>query len=71
MTTIIPHRPARLRFGDNSFQIVEQGAYVTCAVTGRQIAIEDLRYWNVGLQEAYADAEAAEQRSRQLETQPG
>ena len=67
MTTIIPHRPARLKFGDNNFQVLEQGAYVTCAVTGQQIAIEDLRYWNADLQEAYADADAAERRYRQLE----
>ena len=66
MTTIVPHQPARLKFGDNTFQVLEQGAYVICAVTGQQIAIEDLRYWHAGLQEAYADADAAEARFRQL-----
>ena len=69
MTTIVPQRPARLKFGDNTFQVLEQGAYVNCAVTGRQIAIEDLRYWHAGLQEAYADADAAEQRFKQVEAQ--
>jgi len=35
---------------------------VRCAVTGVPIPIEDLRYWNVDLQEAYAHHEAKLQR---------
>jgi hypothetical protein len=30
-----------------------------------QIALEDLRYWNVDLQEAYANAEVANKRYAQ------
>jgi hypothetical protein len=53
---------ARIRYGDADFQIVSPGDYVRCAVTGRPIAIQDLRYWNVERQEAYADAEASLKR---------
>jgi hypothetical protein len=53
---------ARLRYGDNDYDILSPGSYVTCAVTGRQIPIGALRYWSVDLQEAYWDAEAAAQR---------
>jgi hypothetical protein len=31
-------------------------------VTGAQIPLEELRYWSVDLQEAYATPEAVEQR---------
>ena len=38
------------------------GAYVRCAATGEPIPLEDLRYWNVDLQEAYASPQAKLQR---------
>lgn len=53
---------ARLRYGDNDFDILSPGSFVICAVTGRQIPLAALRYWSVDLQEAYWDAEAAAQR---------
>lgn len=34
------------------------GAFVRCAVTGEPIPLEDLRYWNVDLQEAYSGPDA-------------
>ena len=30
-----------------------------CAVTGEEIPLSNLKYWNVDLQEPYKDAEAA------------
>lgn len=57
---------ARLRYRDADFEILRQGRFVLCAVTGRRIALEDLRYWNVDRQEAYFDADAALSRWRQL-----
>ena len=33
------------------------GAFVRCAISGKEIALDDLRYWSVDRQEAYADAE--------------
>jgi hypothetical protein len=35
---------------------------VFCAVTGDQIRLEDLKYWSVDLQEAYAAPEAVMRR---------
>jgi hypothetical protein len=34
---------------------------VTCAVTVKAIALEDLRYWSVDRQEAYFDADVSMQ----------
>jgi hypothetical protein len=53
---------ARLRYGDNDYDILTPGSFVTCAVTGRPIPLNAVRYWSVDLQEAYWDAEAAAQR---------
>jgi len=50
---------ARLRYHQNDYDVLVPGGYVTCAVTGAQIAIEDLRYWNAEKQEAYASPEIA------------
>ncbi len=52
-------RPARLHYLTNNFRVLVDGDYVTCAVTGARIALDDLRYWSAARQEAYATAEAA------------
>ena len=44
---------AKLKYLPNNFQIIQNGDYVVCAVSGKQIDIENLNYWNVDLQEAY------------------
>lgn len=62
---------ARLHFAPHDFTILRPGAYVRCAVTGRHIPIARLKYWNHELQEAYADAEAALVRWRQLNEESG
>ena len=41
---------AKLKYGPNTF---EAGDYVVCAVSGKNIDLKDLEYWNVELQEAY------------------
>ena len=53
---------ARLRYGDNDYEILSSGSFVTCAVTGRSIPLGAMRYCSVDRQEAYWDAEAAAQR---------
>lgn len=58
---------ARLRYLDGDFQIVTPGAFVRCSVTGREIPLDELRYWSVELQEPYVDAIAS--LSRALETE--
>jgi len=57
---------ARVKFLDGEFQVVSPGDFVTCAVTGAPIALPDLRYWSVELQEAYATADASLQRYREM-----
>ena len=57
---------ARVRFMDGEFQVVSPGDFVVCAVTGVPIALADLRYWNVELQEAYVTADASLQRFREV-----
>tara|TARA_B100000965_G_scaffold128672_1_gene107143 strand:- start:533 stop:730 length:198 start_codon:yes stop_codon:yes gene_type:complete len=44
---------AKLKYLPNSFEVVEKGDYVVCAVSKKNILLKDLNYWNVELQEAY------------------
>ena len=44
---------AILKYFDNSFEVVENGTHVICAVSGKKILLENLNYWNVDLQEPY------------------
>ena len=53
---------AKVEFLDGDFRIVRPGAYVRCAVTGQPIPLEELRYWSVDRQEAYATTAASMQR---------
>lgn len=53
---------ALLRFEPNGFRIVRAGNFVTCAVSGQHIPLEELRYWCVVRQEAYASPELATKR---------
>ena len=46
-------KKAKLIFKHNYFEIVEEGDYVLCAVSGKEIKLQNLNYWNVDLQEAY------------------
>ncbi len=50
---------AKIKYLPNNFQIIENGDYVICAVSGKKINIENLTYWNVELQEAYFSYEEA------------
>lgn len=52
-------RPARLHYMANGFRVLSPGDHVVCAVSGERIALEDLRYWSVAAQQAYASAEIA------------
>ena len=46
-------KKAKLIFKHNYFEIIEEGDYVLCGVSGKEIPIQNLNYWNVDLQEAY------------------
>jgi hypothetical protein len=53
---------AQVRFLDGDMRVLKPGAYVRCAITGAPIPLDELRYWSVDLQEAYASPEAVLQR---------
>lgn len=59
-------KKAVLQYLDGEYRILTQGTYVVCGVSGAQIPLEDLRYWNVDLQEAYATADIANKRYREM-----
>lgn len=53
---------AKLQYGPNGFRVLRAGQHVFCAVSGDAIPLEELRYWDVERQEAYASAEIATAR---------
>jgi hypothetical protein len=57
-------REARLHYMAGTFRVLTPGDHVLCAVTRRPIALEDLRYWSVARQEAYATAAASVEAER-------
>ena len=52
-------RLARLHYMANGHRVLSPGDHVLCAVSGEKIAIDDLRYWSVARQQAYATAQIA------------
>jgi hypothetical protein len=46
-------KKAKLLYKNNSFDVIEEGSFVICAISGKEIPLKDLDYWNVELQEAY------------------
>jgi hypothetical protein len=56
---------AQLRYEANKYTVLRHGAFVRCAVTGRSIPLDELRYWSVERQEAYSSREAVLQRLRE------
>ena len=53
---------AKIEFHDGDFRVVRPGAYVRCTVTGQPIPLDELRYWSVDRQEAYAGPAASMKR---------
>ena len=53
---------AEIEYLDGDIRVLRPGEFVRCAVTGAPILIADLRYWNVDLQEPYANYQAKLQR---------
>jgi hypothetical protein len=59
-----PNGEAEVKYLDGDFRVVRPGIFVRCAVTGVQIALDELKYWSVERQEAYASPEAVLQRHK-------
>jgi hypothetical protein len=49
---------AVIQYLDSNIRVVRPGSYVRCAVTGQPIPLDQLKYWSVERQEAYASPEA-------------
>lgn len=59
---------ATIRYLDGDFDIISHGAYVTCAVSGAKIPLDELKYWSVARQEPYADGQIS--FAKELEVNP-
>lgn len=59
--------PATLVYGPNGFKVIRPGHFVHCAVSGVPVPLEELRYWSVDMQEAYASAQIATRRATDSE----
>ena len=59
-------KKAKLIYKHNSFDIIEDGNYVLCAISGKKIDIKNLNYWNVELQEAYFSPKEVKERYKKL-----
>ena len=57
---------AKLKFYPNRFDIIENGDYTVCAVSGNKILLNELVYWNVELQEAYFSPKEVKQRYQEI-----
>jgi len=56
---------AKIKYLPNNFEIIENGDYVICAISGKKIPLDELNYWNVELQEAYFSyVEASKKREK-------
>jgi hypothetical protein len=53
---------AEVKYLDGDFRVMRPGAFVRCAVTGAPIPLEELKYWSVERQEAYANPRAVLER---------
>jgi hypothetical protein len=53
---------AQVQYLDGDFRVISPGTYVRCAVTDVRIPLDELKYWSVDLQEAYAVPTAVLQR---------
>ena len=53
---------AEVKYLDGDFRVMRPGAFVRCAATGTPIPLEELKYWSVERQEAYANPRAVLQR---------
>jgi hypothetical protein len=56
------HGEAEVQYLDGDFRVISPGTYVRCAVSGAQIPLDELKYWSVDRQEAYAVPSAVLQR---------
>ena len=54
-----PSGLAQLHYSDGEYAVLKPGRHVICAVSGKLVPLEALRYWSAERQEAYAGAAEA------------
>ena len=59
-------KKAKVIFKHNYFEVVNEGDYVLCAISNKKIPLQNLNYWNVGLQEAYFSPIEANERFKTI-----
>ena len=59
-------KKAKLNYKHNYYEIIEEGDYVLCAISGKEILLKNLNYWNVELQEAYFSPIEANKRYKAI-----
>ena len=57
---------AKLKFYQNNFEVIKEGDHVVCAVSGKNIPLNEIIYWNVDLQEAYYSPKEVKIRFKQF-----
>ena len=62
---------AKLKFLPNNFEVIEEGDHVVCAVSGKNIPLNQLTYWNVDLQEAYFSPTEVKIRFEEIKKKKG
>ena len=56
------HGEAQVQYLDGDFRVISPGTYVRCAISDARIPLDELKYWSVDLQEAYASPDAVLER---------
>ena len=59
-------KKAKLQYKHNSFDVIEEGDFVLCSISGKEIPLQKLSYWNVELQEAYFSPIEVNERLKSL-----
>jgi len=59
-------KKAKLKYKHNTFDVIEEGTFVLCAISGKEISLEQLNYWNVELQEAYFSPKEANEGFKKI-----
>ena len=62
---------AKVEYLDSTIRIASPGQFVLCAVTGKPIALDQLRYWSVDRQEPYSSPEAVLTRLKEIADKNG
>ncbi|MDC0417799.1 DUF2093 domain-containing protein [Candidatus Pelagibacter sp.] len=60
---------AKIKYLPNNFELIEKGDYVICAISKKEIPLQNLNYWNTELQEAYFSYKEAHFKREEIEKQ--